>query len=300
MFIVTILYDLSMQIAVKTLQSGFSMPVFGLGTWEMGGRTQRDPHNDDEADVKAIRAAIDAGITHIDTAEMYAGGHAEKLVGEAIKHVDRKKLFLVTKVSPGYLHHDDVISAAHASLKRLGTSYIDLYLIHSPNHAIPLNETMKAMEALVKQKLVRHIGVSNFSVESLKVAQSHCTYPIVANQVHYNLQCRESVKKGLVDYCQKNDVMLIAYRPIEKGMLLDVDAPVVKELCRKCDKTFAQIALNWLVSQKNVVTISKMRSPKHLQENLDAVSWKMDDADWQRLEKEFPNQVDVSAVCPLS
>ena len=289
-----------MSIPVKTLNNGFSMPVFGLGTWEMGGRMERDPNNDDEVDIKAIRAAVQAGITHIDTAEKYANGYTEELVGEALRTLDRKKLFLVTKIASEHIKYDEVLRSVESSLKRLQTSYIDLYLIHEPNHKIPLSETMKAMENLVDTKKVRFVGVSNFAVETLKEAQSNYKYPIVANQVHYNLECRESVKKGLVDYCQKNNVMVIAYRPIEKGMLLQTHSSVLREVCKKYGKTIAQVAINWLIHQKNVVTMSKMRSMNHLSENLAAINWSMDESDWNRLEKEFPGQVDVSAVCPLS
>ncbi len=288
-----------MKIPLKTLRNGFSMPIFGLGTWEMGGKMERDHNNDDEADIRAIQAAVEAGITHIDTAEKYAAGHTEELVGEALHALDRKKIFLVTKVSDSHLHYDDVLQSAEGSLKRLQTSYIDLYLIHAPNHDIPLSETMKAMEKLIVTKKIKHIGVSNFSVEGLKEAQSYCKYPIVANQVHYNLQCRESAKKGLVDYCEKNDVMLIAYRPTEGGMLLLTQSDVVGDICKKYGKTLAQVAINWLIHQKNVVTMSKMRNPKHLSENLAAIDWTMEESDWKRLEKEFPGQVDISAVCPL-
>jgi diketogulonate reductase-like aldo/keto reductase len=289
-----------MNISQKSLKSGFSMPVFGLGTWEMGGRMAPDPKNDDQADIAAIGKAIKHGIIHIDTAEKYAAGHAEELVGTAIKQYDRKKLFLVTKVAGTNLHTSDVRTSLEKSLTRLGTDYVDLYLIHEPNHNIPLKETMAVLCDLVDEKKIKYIGVSNFSVESMKEAQEYSRYPIVANQVHYNLQCRESEKKGLLDYCLRNDVILIAYRPIEKAMLLETNAPVVEEMAKKYNKTFAQIAINWLVSQKNVVTLSKMRNIKHLEENLGAVDWQMADDDIERLRKEFPGQVDVSAVCPLS
>src|SRR3989344_7065137 len=121
-----------MNIPVKTLKSGFSMPVFGFGTWQMGGRHERDPQNDDEADVRAIKVAIDAGITHIDTAESYSAGHAEELVAEAIKGYDRSKLFIVSKVKPEHLAPDDLLAACENSLKRLQTDYLDLYLLHHP------------------------------------------------------------------------------------------------------------------------------------------------------------------------
>src|SRR3989344_8387321 len=122
-----------MIIPTKKLNNGFEMPVFGFGTWMMGGAFTQDPNNDDQADIQAIKTAIKFGITHIDTAEKYAGGHAEELVGEAIRNFARKKLFIVSKVSQTNLKYDDLIKSCQATLQRLNTSYLDLYLIHAPN-----------------------------------------------------------------------------------------------------------------------------------------------------------------------
>ena len=122
---------------------------------------------------------------------------------------------------------------------------------------------------------------------------------IVVNQVHYNLIFREPEKSGLLDYCRKNDVLLIAWRPVEKGILSVKGIKIIDEVCRKYNKTAAQIAINWLISQKNVVTLAKMVSQKHLHENLGALNWQMDNSDIEKLRRSFPGQKSVSAAVPL-
>lgn len=265
----------------------------------MGGDYHYDPSNDDEADIRAIRAAIEIGITHIDTAETYAEGHAERLVGQAIKGYDREKLFIVSKVSPEHLRYDDLIASAKGSLERLETDYLDLYLIHHPNPNIRIVETMRAKDVLVDEGLVKNIGVSNFTVERLEEAQAHTKNRIVANQLHLNLIYREPERKGLLEYCQKNDVMFVAWRPMQKGLLAKRGIKVLDEMCEKYGRSPAQIAINWLVSQPNVVTLSKMRNVEHIKENLGAIGWQMDEEDIDRLRRDFPNQQDVSDTVPL-
>ena len=272
------------------------MPVFGIGTWMMGGRDTYDPANDDEADIRAIQSAIERGITHIDTAELYGGGHAEELVAEAIAPYDRSKFFLVSKVRGEHLCYDDVMRAIEGSLQRLRTDYLDLYLVHWPDPAVPLKETMRAMNALREQNVVRSIGVSNFAKERLYQAQGLSNYPIVTNQVHYNLRVREVEITGLLSYCQKHDVIVTAYRPVEKGLLAQLGISVVDELSEKYGKTPAQIALNWLISQPNVVTIAKSRNIAHLEENLGALDWTMTPDDVELLRREYPDQQPTSDV----
>lgn len=276
------------------------MPVFGLGTWLMGGDHQRNPKNDDEKDRQAIRNAIDSGITHIDTAEMYAAGHAEELVGEAIKDYSRKKLFLVSKVWPDHLRYDDVLTACADSLKRLGVDYLDLFLIHAPNPEIPLARTMKAFDKLKKDGLIKNIGVSNFSVKSFKKAQKYTENKIVVNQLHYNLMIREVEDRGLLAFCQKEDVMLCAWRPVQKGIFSSKSINILDELSKKYHKTPLQIAINWLISQQNIITISKMRKKAHLKENIGAVGWNMKDEDIEILRKKFPDQVNRSDATSIS
>ena len=288
-----------MSIGEKKLKCGFKIPVFGIGTWMLGGDSKRDPANDGQSDIASLICGMEHGFKHIDTAEMYAGGFAEEITGQAIKGHSRERLFITSKVWSDDLTYDGVLRAAENSLKRLGTDYLDLYLIHKPNDQFPLAETMKAFDRLADEKLIRNIGVSNFAVERFKRAQQLCGHKIVVNQVHYNLASREP-ENGLLEFCQKNDVMLVAWRPLAKGAIIDVDYPFFDELCEKYHKTRAQIALNWLLSQDNVVTLSTMRSVSHLEENLAALNWNMSNEDIEALRRGFPGQEKISSALPLS
>ncbi|MBP9711850.1 MAG: aldo/keto reductase [Candidatus Pacebacteria bacterium] len=288
-----------MRIPTKKLKIGFGMPIFGLGTWLMGGRRERDLNNDDAADIKAIQAAIELGVVHIDTAEVYAGGYSETLVGQAIKGYDRSKLFIVSKVKDLNMSYDSVINSCKQSLERLQTPYLDLYLLHQHNPNFSLKDTIRALDYLVEQGMVRNIGVSNFNKEFFQEAQSYTKNKIVCNQVHYNLEFREPEASGLLEYCQDNDIFLVAYRPVSKGVLLQDIPEIFKEMCEKYQKTPAQVALNWLMSQPYVVTLSKTRSIEHLKDNLGAVGWEMDKEDIEKLRTEYPDQKSISDVVPL-
>lgn len=286
-----------MNIPTKKLENGFEMPVYGLGLWQMGGRRERDESNDDN-DIAAIRAAIDAGVTHIDTAESYGDGHAEELLGEAIKGYDRSTLFLASKVGETNQGYEGTIAACEASLKRIGTEYLDLYMLHAfPKPGISIEDTMRAMDELLERGLIRHIGVSNVTPHRFDVAQGLTKNKIVVNQVHYNVQYREVEDKGVLDHAQKNDVMLVAWRPLQKGTL--ADSSLVDELAKKYQKTPSQIAINWLISQKNVVTLAKTGNPEHLKENLGALDFTMESGDIERIRREFPDQQLVSDAVPL-
>jgi diketogulonate reductase-like aldo/keto reductase len=259
----------------------------------MGGEMTGDRTCDKE-EILAIKTAIRLGMTHIDTAELYGNGHAEELVGEAIEEFDRDKLFITTKVKWSNLKYQEVIAAAKRSLKRLKTNYIDLYLVHTPNSSIPIEETMKAMDYVAKNELARFIGVSNFSVEQMKEAQQHAENRIVANQIEYNLLVRDSglhtkdMESKIIPYCQKNDIAVIAYRPLAYGQLAKPGIPLLDELAEKYKKTPAQIAINWLISKPNVVTIPKAVKIEHIKENLGAIGWHLGEEDMHRLDHDFP------------
>lgn len=273
------------MISEKQLSDGFSIPVYGLGTWEMGGHLSPD-YTHDDADLAAIIAAIENGVRHIDTAEIYSGGHSEELVGQAAKRVGREQLFIATKVHPTHAEPEQVIASCHASLERLGMEYVDLYMPHGRNTTVPLDETMGAIDALVDDGLVRHVGLSNFGTQSLQEAQAVTRSPIRVDQVFYNILYRAPESDGLLKYCQENDVLLNAYRPVERGVLIDNPPAVVSELAATYQKTPAQICINWLITQPNVITLSKTRSVKHLEENLGALDWSLSDSDVERMRSE--------------
>ena len=286
------------MIPIKALRNGFRLPVLWLWTWQIGGKMEQDTTNDIDS-IDAIRGCINAGITHIDTAELYWAGHTEEIIREATFGYDRSSLFLTSKVKPQNLSFHDCIHACEMSLRRLGTSYLDLYLIHGKNPDIDLAETMWALDELVKRGLVRHIGVSNFSSTSLQYAQNCTTNKIVLNQCHYNLFYREPEVSGLLSYCQENDILLQAWRPLQLGELSCREFPSLQKMSVKYGKTPIQIALQWLISQKNVTTIVKMRSPEHREENLWVFWWNMDPEDVRELWRDFEEQYSVSNREPL-
>lgn len=293
-----------MEIPNKKLNSGFEMPAFGMGTWQMGGKDEKNPANDDQGDVAAIKAAIDLGITHLDTAEVYAGGHAEALLGKAIKLYDRSKLFIASKVYAGHMHHDDLIAACKGSLKRVGIDYFDMYYLHRYPGDELLAETLSAMEELAEKGLIRHIAISNFTLDHTRAAVKICKKPIAATQVHYSLKFREPEKQGLIKFCQENSIMIVAWRPLgfgplKRGQVRPEEIELVNLLAKKYGKTPAQIALNWLLSQENVVTLTKTSNIGHLMENLGAVEWQMEKDDVENLRKNFPDQQYISDTVPL-
>ena len=275
----------------KKITGQAEIPVVGLGTWRLGGDVEADTTQDKEH-ISAIKTAIQLGITHIDTAESYAKGHTEELVGKAIQGFDRNGLFITSKVSPEHLKNNDLTESARMSLERLKSSYLDLYLIHLPNPKIPIQETMQAMDYLIEQKLIRFIGVSNFSVEQIKEAQRYTKSRIVANQVEYNLLVRNNghvthdMESQIIPYCQKNNILVIAWRPLAKGELAKPGFKLLDELSEKYKKTQAQISLNWLISKKGIVAVTKSSKTSHLKDNLGAMGWRLKQQDVDRLDKE--------------
>jgi diketogulonate reductase-like aldo/keto reductase len=269
-------------------KTGESVAAIGLGTWNMGGRESPD-YRDDERLIEAIRYAVELGMNHIDTAEMYAAGHAEELVGEAVKQFSRDEVFIATKVWPSNLRYEDVIRSCRRSLERLQLKYVDLYMVHWPNPRIPLQETMKAMEKLVKDGLVRYIGVSNFDVELLEEAMNALKREeIVANQVEYSLEARE-VERELIPFCERNGITVTAYTPLGKGRIPAEAASntprgkILAEMAQRYGKTPVQIALNWVIWRPNVITIPKAARKEHLEENAGAAGWRLTEEDYKRL-----------------
>lgn len=260
--------------------TGEKVIAIGYGTWGVGGFFSPD-YSMDEHWIEIMRYAIEIGINLIDTAEMYASGHTEELVGKAIKDFQRDELFIVSKVWNTNLRYNDVIKSAKKSLERLKTDYIDLYLIHWPNPRIPLSETMKAMEKLVEDGIARYIGVSNFNVKLMEEARSYLSkVDIVANQVKYNLIDRWA-EKDVLPYCIKEKITLMAYTPLEKGSLAKNEFLI--SIGKKYNKTAAQVALNWLISKPKVITIPKTGSKTHVDENKGAMGWRLSEEDIDKL-----------------
>lgn len=286
-----------MNIPTKKLKNGFEIPVYGFGLWLVGGKREADYSRDDE-EIATLRAAIELGVTHFDTAEGYAAGHSEEILGKAIEGYDRSKLFIATKVSQDHQTYDGVRAALKASLKRLNTNYVDLYILHAyPIPGIPIEGAMRALNELVDEGLIKHIGVSNFTPKRFKEARKYAKHPITSNQLHYNVLYREAEVSGSLEFCQQNDVMFVAWRPLQKAGI--PDSELIKGLAEKYGKTANQIMINWLISQENVVTIAKTSSVEHLKENLGALDFTLTSADIEKIRTEFPDQIMVSDAVPL-
>ena len=260
-----------MSVPTTTLPSGDELPQIGFGTW-----------NIPEGDVAdAVRTAIDAGYTHIDTAEGYQN---EAGIGEALADYDREDLFVTSKVLPSNLNYESLIESCEASLDRLETDYLDLYLIHWPNPAISLRETFQAMERLHERGLIRNIGVSNFSQYQLSAAHHIADFPIAVNQFEYHPWFQ---RPDLVEYCEETDTVVEAAAPLSRSDVFDDE--VVRELSETYDVSPAQVVLRWAMDN-DVVVIPKSSSPDHIRDNLESVELELDDSDRRRLDERDRNR----------
>src|ERR687898_1292252 len=267
--------------------TGLDVPVIGMGTWMIEGRS-RDA---ERRAIEALRLGLDLGMNHIDTAEMYGNGRAEELVAEALNG-RRQSVFLVSKVLPTNASYDRTLKACERSLKRLKTDFIDLYLLHWPSSQHPIEETMRAMEKLVDEGMIRFIGVSNFDVEQLKEAQHALKkYRIACNQVLYHLAYR-GIERDLLPYCAESEIAIVGYSPFGHGNFPSSHSrggKVLVEIAKRHNRTMRQVALNFLTRDSNLFTIPKAGSPDHIRENSGAVgNWKLTDEDIAAIGRTFP------------
>lgn len=259
-----------------------SIPKIGFGTWKIGGGSSPN-HSVDAKSLAALRYALETGYTHFDTAEMYASGHTEELVGEAVRGSGKKReeLFMTSKVLPSHLKYEEVLRACEASLRRLQMDYLDLYLIHWPQVGMRLEDTFRALNKLVRDGKVKHLGVSNFNLKLLKQSQALSETPIVTNQVPYSISERSYVKNGVLAYCQQNNILLTAYEPVDKGNLRSNRE--LEIIAQAHHATIYQLALAWIVSQLRVITIPMSFNLQHIQENLDSVNIELTEAERKTL-----------------
>lgn len=248
----------------RTLPSGDELPLVGFGTYDI----------DFDDTTEAVLTALDAGYRHIDCAEGYEN---EAAVGEALASYDRDELFVTSKVVPSNLHYESVLSACEGSLERLGTDYLDLYLIHWPNPAISLRETLDAMTTLHDDGRVRNVGVSNFTAYQLMFAQHVADVPIGVTQAEYHPWFQQP---ELREYCEENGVVLTAAAPLARTRVFEDE--VVQTLAEKYEKTPAQVVLRWQV-QQGIATIPRSASTEHIRSNVAVRDWRIDGEDMNRL-----------------
>lgn len=270
------MYD---DIPYVALPSGKEVPALGLGTWNMG-----ETRSSAEQEVESIRRAIDLGMTLIDTAEMYADGRSEEIVGRAIVN-HREDVFLVSKVYPWNASATGTIDACERSLARLGTDHIDLYLLHWRGEH-PLEETVAAFERLKRDGKIGDWGVSNFDTDDMEELFAvpdgrNCA----ANQVLYNLS-RRGPEFSLLPWCQQHGVPLMAYSPIEQGRILKNHELI--RIAKAYQATPAQLALAFLLEREGVIAIPKSSNPARVEENRGATDLDITEEDWAALDAVFP------------
>ena len=268
-----------MPIPTCTLPGGETVVTLGQGTWNMGESVSRR-----RQEVAALRLGLELGMSLIDTAEMYASGVAEEIVGEAFAG-RRDEVFIVSKVLPENATRRGTIAACERSLKRLKTDHIDLYLLHwrgSP----PLAETLEAFAALMKDGKIRRWGVSNFDADDMEELLSlKGGKDVATNQVLYNLT-RRGIEFDLVPACRERHIPIMAYSPIEQGRLLSHAA--LKKIADQHKATPAQVALAWLLRQEGTIVIPKASNDAHVRENRAAADLALTQADIAALDQAFP------------
>ena len=261
-----------------TLPSGESVPSMGLGTWHMGERI-----GNPKTEVDALSRGLDLGATLIDTAEMYARGGAERVVGSAIKG-RRDDVFIVSKILPNNASFGGTMRACENSLQRMEIESIDLYLLHWPgNH--PLESTVSAFEQLKTDGKIKHWGVSNFDTSDMQELYGipdgkNCQI----NQVLYNLS-RRGIEWDLLPWCRSMGLPIMAYSPIEQGRLLENKK--LKALASEIGLSAAQLSIAWSIRKNDIITIPKASNLEHVSQNIDAWTITLEGAILDELDKLF-------------
>ena len=256
-----------------------AVPSLGLGSWRMG----ESPRERDE-EIAAIRLGLDLGMIVVDTGEMYGDGATEQLVGEAIAE-RRDDVFLVSKVLPSHARREQTLAACAASLERLGTDHLDLYLLHWRGRT-PLRETVEAFTQLVGEGKIRRWGVSNFELADMEeLLATPGGSAVSCNQVLYNLR-RRGIEFDLLPWCQERGIPVMAYSPIEQGELLR--HKVVKRMASRVGATAAQLCLAWVLRQPSVIAIPKAGTREHVRENRASLGIQFSDSDLRALDEAFP------------
>ena len=279
------------RMRTTTVPGGEQVPILGQGTWRMGENASAKA-----AEVAALRTGIELGMTLVDTAEMYADGGAERVVGEAIKD-RRDEVFIVSKFYPQNATPERMRAACDRSLKRLGTDRIDLYLLHWRGD-VPLRQTLDGFARLLKDEKIRYAGVSNFDVSDMEelARLKDGLELIVTDQVLYNLEKR-GVEYDLLPWLRQRHRPAMAYSPIEEGLLAGRTHPTLKAIAERHDATPAQVALAWVLRSGDVIAIPKSAKAAHVRENRGALELTLTKRDLEELDESF---APPSAETPLA
>jgi diketogulonate reductase-like aldo/keto reductase len=267
------------DVRTTKLPSGTEVPVLGQGTWGWAEDARRRVN-----EISSLRRGLRLGLSLVDTAEMYADGGAEKLVGEAIAG-RRNEVFLVSKVLPSNATRDGTVAACERSLRRLGTDWLDLYLLHWRGR-VPLAETVGAFEVLVAAGKIRHWGVSNFDpMDMAELATVSGGDNVATDQVLYNLASR-GIEWDLLPECQQRQIPVMAYSPLGHGRLLQ--ERILIDIAIQYDVRPAQVALAWVLRQDGVIAIPRASTPARVEQNRAALELHLSEETLEELDLAFP------------
>jgi diketogulonate reductase-like aldo/keto reductase len=257
--------------------TGVPVSIIGQGTWHMGEdrRLKKD-------EIAALRLGIELGLTHIDTAEMYADGQAEEIVAEAVAG-QRDRVFIATKVLPSNASYKGTLEACERSLKRLRTDHVDVYLLHWWSGQHPIEDTMRAMADLCASGKTRFAGVSNFDVKQMRAAKAALgKVPLACNQVLYHLRDRD-IEKEVVPHCEREQIAVVGYTPLARGGFM---RGAVADVAKRLGKTPRQVALNFLTHRPSLFAIPKATRPEHVRENAGALDFTLTAEDLSAIDAE--------------
>lgn len=254
-----------------TTRSGKKVYPIGIGTWGVGGTWEKQEGNELES-IKNINYAISLGLNHIDSGQIYGGGYTDEILGKVITNSNREDLFLANKVWETHVGKNMVEKAVQSMLAKLNTKYLDMLYIHKPWEDFPWREAIPQINSLIDKKVVRYFAVSNFNLTQLKEANKLSKHSIAANQIYFNAISKSELTDDLYSYCAKNNIQIIAYRPLERTLLLKNNT--VKKIAKKHNSSSAQVALAWILNRQ-VWPIPGISSPQHSNENIKSLNIKL-------------------------
>lgn len=262
---------------------------FGIGTFGIGGMMEKDSSLDDHLQIDALKYSFEKVLNYLDTSFLYAEGHANEIIKKALSGVNKDDLFVNAKLGD-VATLSDVEKQLDEYLSFFGFDYVDSFQIHSPSRIKPvgIEKVSEEIMKLVEKGKVRYFSISNCGLKNIEKAQKASGNKVFSVENDYSFDVRPCEDIGILDYCKSNDILFISYRPIRRkgiGTISNLDYPILADLASKYDKTKNQILVNWYAWKEGVLPIIKSTNKKHVDENLEALEFNMDDTDYETLDK---------------
>lgn len=280
-----------MNLPLVELAPGLTVPRIGIGTWGIGGYLASSKFTDDKEDIKQIQFQIEQGLTAIEVWDKQGGGNSLKVLSNVVAPYNRENLTLFAQVDTKYFNtKQDLENNIENYLSKLGVNYVDVLQIHSPKYGeLGVEGTVCALCETIKKGKAKYLSISNASIDQIKEAQKYSEYKIIANEVDYNLVDRSVENNGIMEYCRRNGMRILAAKPLARGMVGYLwgmqGMDLIYQLCEKYAITSTQLAIAWLLSKPDVMLWIKSTNRSHINENLAACEVKLEAADIKMLDE---------------